>query len=213
MRHSGKLGLVVVAALAAVSCASQPSQERVPVGVVANFDNATRTISVQPDGATTAFSASQQPPRSDSAHTSQDTHVDIRSRRCTSLHVRSTVGAFIRAFNAGDQETLDRVFADSATFRWYSTNGPGARLRARARDRESLSRYFAKRHARSEQLRVRRLRFRGNSEGHGHFVFAVTRRADDMRPRVFRGKGAMECEGASRGRIIVWSMARASRSR
>lgn len=74
---------------------------------------------------------------------------------CTSAEVRQLVNRFVQAFNAGDQPTLQRPWAQSGHgFDWYSTDGPGQRIDPAGRDRASLGAYFAERHAHQETLRL-----------------------------------------------------------
>jgi hypothetical protein len=131
---------------------------------------------------------------------------------CAAIEVRSLVTSFIRAFNGGDSELLDRLYAKAPDFKWYSTGGPGVRLAPAAMDRSSLVRYFARRHARGERLTLRTFRFNGNTntpplKPYGNFVFTLTRRASDLRPTPYHGKGAAHCYPGD-DVIIVWSMAR-----
>jgi hypothetical protein len=82
-------------------------------------------------------------------------------------------------------------------------------------DRSSLVRYFLKRHARGERLTLRTFRFNGNTDApplkpYGNFVFTLTRRANDLQPTSYRGKGAAHCYSGEDA-IIVWSMARRAR--
>jgi hypothetical protein len=134
--------------------------------------------------------------------------------RCASTEIRALVVRFVSAFNYGESDLLDRVYAREPDFRWYSTDGPGRRLRLAASDRSSLLRYFAKRHADGERLSVRSLRFMGNTvapslKPYGNFVFRLVRSTNSRPPMVFRGKGAAHCY-PDEDQIIVWSMARAT---
>jgi hypothetical protein len=131
---------------------------------------------------------------------------------CAPSDVRGLVTSFIQAFNRGEGEVLDRLYAKEPDFKWYSTGGPGVRLRGAAMDRSSLLRYFEKRHTRAERLRLRTFRFTGNTKAqslksYGNFVFTLTRRAGDLAPTPYQGKGAAHCY-AGDDQIIVWSMAK-----
>ena len=130
---------------------------------------------------------------------------------CTRAETRALVLNFVRAFNRGESDALDRLFAAEPDFQWYSTGAPGMRLRAAAMDRSSLVPYFLRRHDRGERLTLRRFRFMGNTDmpplkRYGNFVFRLTRRAGDLRPTPYHGKGAAHCY-AGDDAIIVWSMA------
>ncbi len=152
------------------------------------------------DGATTSTSTSSAAARNTPAIA------------CTDAEVERLVTTFIQAFNRGDTEVLDHVFAKEPGFEWYSTDRPGARLREPAYDRATLSRYFAARHARRGRLRLRSFRFSGNThegggDSYGNFGYGLVRSADDLKPTRYHGKGAARCyeDGDV---IFVWSMAR-----
>jgi hypothetical protein len=124
---------------------------------------------------------------------------------CNKRELRSLVASFTDAFNAGELERLDRLFAREPGFEWYSTDAPGARFDTDARERATLVSYFARRVAKREQLSLRSFRFVGNSNGYGHFHYALVRRADDLAPTGYVGKGAAICT-AEGDVIAVWSM-------
>jgi hypothetical protein len=120
---------------------------------------------------------------------------------------------FIRAFNEGDSEPLDKLFVREPYFRWHSTPAPGKRVGDDAR--QTLIRYFKKRHEAGERLRLRTFKFGGNSAGgggdlspFGNFEYKLVRRADDLRPTEYVGKGASYCYANGRDVIFVWSMGR-----
>jgi hypothetical protein len=126
---------------------------------------------------------------------------------CTSTKVKSLVVSFVEVFNQGDLARLDRLFAPRGAFKWYSTNGPGARLNDAAYDRETLVHYFARRHEDGEQLELRSFKFNGNRDDYGHFEYGLVRSADDLAPTNYYGKGAAVCT-ATADVIAVWSMGR-----
>ena len=140
----------------------------------------------------------------------------IGVKLCTPAEVRSTVGRFVAAHNAGDGRRLDRVFAPEPDFRWYSTDAPGKRLLPAAADRASLSRYFASRHARHERLRLTSLRVNGNTiaagtlKSYGNFQFTLERKASDLPATDYQGKGALHCHRSTPDVLIVWAMGRAA---
>ena len=108
-----------------------------------------------------------------------------------------TLRAFVRAYDDGDIAALDRLFSRQR-FAWYSSGGPGRRLRDQATDRGTLLAYFRGRHRRGDRLA--RLSFRLNSSGPqlslGDFELDLQRRAADFRGgRWFAvtGKGALDC--------------------
>lgn len=127
---------------------------------------------------------------------------------CTGAEVHRLVHRFVQAFNAGDQPTLQRLWARSGRgFAWYSTDGPGRRINAVAEDRASLGGYFAERHARKETLRLTSFRFNSNQGAYGNFQYTLVRRAADLPPTGYAGKGAALCTSVPRT-IGVWSMAK-----
>lgn len=129
---------------------------------------------------------------------------------CTAEEVETLVQRLVHAFNGGDLKELDAIFAKEPDFEWYSTDGPGERVRTSAYDRSSLVRYFASRHARSERFVLRSFRFNGNSTTpYGNFVYGLTRSARDLDPTPYRGKGAAFCYRNRSDVIFVWSMSRA----
>lgn len=115
----------------------------------------------------------------------------------------AVVTDFVRSFNGGDFARLDRIFAkDDEGFQWYSTSGPGQRLRAEAYRRSTLIQYFRRRHTRHERLQLRSFRHNGG----GNFEYALVRRADDVPRARYHGKGAALCAVEAADIIIVWSM-------
>lgn len=127
---------------------------------------------------------------------------------CTSAEVHQLVNRFVQAFNAGDQPTLQRLWAQSGHgFDWYSTDAPGQRVDPAGRDRASLVAYFAERHAHRETLRLKSFQFNGDAASYGNFQYTLTRQADDLPPTAYIGKGAAVCTTIPR-RLGVWSMAK-----
>jgi len=133
-------------------------------------------------------------------------------RLCTAGEVETLVQRFVGAFNNGDIDELDELFAQEPEFEWYSTDAPGQRFTPVANDRPSLVPYFAGRHALGEQLTLRSFRFNGNSgtgrRSYGNFEYALTRSAQDLEPTPYRGKGAALCDPDRPDLIFVWSMGR-----
>jgi hypothetical protein len=125
---------------------------------------------------------------------------------CTAAEVRQLLDTFVAAYNRGDLRTLDRAFAGPGYFQWYSTGPPAARIRDSARNRATLMRYFAERHAAGERLQVLDFRFNGNSAVFGDFEYVLTRNASNFKPMHFTGKGSVVCNQRPR-LIAVWSMA------
>ena len=136
------------------------------------------------------------------------------AKACAPGEVRALVERFLAVFNAGDLARLDRTFAREPDFRWYSTDSPGRRFLPVAADRAGLIRYFARRHARDERLELQSLRVNSNTlaapKPYGNFEYRLVRRADDLAPTSYQGKGALHCYRSRPDAIIVWSMARAA---
>jgi hypothetical protein len=126
---------------------------------------------------------------------------------CTPSDVRVVVARFIDAFNRGDISQLDQLVSDQL-FSWYSTDAPGQRFNAEAKDRSTLMAYFAARHQQHERLALNSLDVGFTNDRAGGFVFSVTRSADDgLPPTRYGGKGEVQC--AIRPISVgVWSMAR-----
>jgi hypothetical protein len=124
---------------------------------------------------------------------------------CAAGEAQLLVQRFVRAFNARNLPTLERVFAPAASFNWFSTGAPGARLGPAAHDRSTLLPYFRARHRAGERLRLVRFSGGGNANGYSHFQFFIERRARALPPKVYEGKGAAIC-AASGDTISVWSV-------
>ena len=127
---------------------------------------------------------------------------------CHADEVETVVKRFVAAFNAGDLDGLDAIFAREPEFEWYTTGAPGERQPTASHDRSSLISYFAARHAVGERLALRSFQFNGNGRRpHGNFQYTLTRSADDLAPTRYIGKGAALCYRERADSIFVWSMA------
>jgi hypothetical protein len=129
------------------------------------------------------------------------------SNPCSTNDVRQVVERFIDAFNRGDLAQLDQLVSDQL-FSWYSTDAPGQRFNAEAKDRGTLMAYFAARHQQHEHLALNSLDITFTNDRAGGFAFSLTRSADDgLPPTRYGGKGEVQC--AIRPISVgVWSMAR-----
>ena len=130
---------------------------------------------------------------------------------CTATETRSTVTRFVAAWNEGRLNALDGLVAREPVFKWFSSGAPGDRGAA-AYDRSSLRRYFTRRHAQRDHIRIRFFRFNGSDVredgSYGHFEYKLERSAADYRqgePFDAVGKGAVNCP-LPRTAIAVWSM-------
>lgn len=130
-----------------------------------------------------------------------------RPSLCGARHTKTTVVSFLRDFNRGAPNRLNREIAREPDFIWYSVSGePGQRLNEQATDRSSLIPYFKARHAHHEHLSLTSFTFNGRHGGYGNFQYRLMRQADDLAdgtPVLYVGKGALSCRI---GRIAVWSM-------
>jgi hypothetical protein len=124
---------------------------------------------------------------------------------CAAGEAHAVVERFVRVFNARNIPALDRVFAPTPSFNWYSTGGPGVRLGPAAYNRSTLLPYFRARHRTGERLRLVRFQGGGNASGYSHFQFRIERRTRTLAPTVYQGKGAAIC-AASGNTISVWSV-------
>ena len=52
---------------------------------------------------------------------------------CTAVQTRSALASFVAAFDAGDYQRLNALFAGPSWFRWYSSSAPGERFDPQAR--------------------------------------------------------------------------------
>lgn len=137
---------------------------------------------------------------------------DLTSARsdCTAKEARAVFTDFLQAFNRGDGQKLDALFAEDPAFNWYSSSPPGRRLGAAAKTRATLLDYFRDRHRREDRLRLVEFQFTGSWSGNGNFGFEVRRSAADYEGgewfQVF-GKGACTCADKT-PKLIVLSLGR-----
>jgi hypothetical protein len=129
---------------------------------------------------------------------------------CAPGESRLVVERFVAAFNARNLPALDRVFAPADTFNWFSSGAPGVRRGAAAHDRSTLIAYFKARQRQGEKLRLVRFQGNGNSNGYANFQFRLERRARNLAPTVYQGKGAAICATIG-DTISVWSLGGAVR--
>jgi hypothetical protein len=119
---------------------------------------------------------------------------------CTPQATRTALASFVAAFNRNEDEKLGALFAQLPLFQWYSSNVPGLRTTAAARDRDGLIAYFRSRHVKRDRLRLVSFTFTGDSPGYGNFVFKMKRSAADYRRGAWfglTGKGAAVCSAQS----------------
>jgi hypothetical protein len=109
---------------------------------------------------------------------------------------------FIEAFNAGNTQRLDRLFAPPGDFLWYAIEG------YTHTDRTTLVRYLEQEHS-GVELRLTRFRFTGYGDGYGHFEICLIRTTREGALN-YHGKGAAICHPDDADVIAVWAMGRQS---
>lgn len=122
---------------------------------------------------------------------------------CTEGRVQRIVARFIEAFNAGDVQRLDRLFAPSGDFRWYVVDGYAHT------DRTTLVRYLEQEQSDGVKMSLTRFRFTGNRDDYGHFESFLVRTTNQGAVK-YHGKGASICHPDDADFIAVWSMGRES---
>jgi hypothetical protein len=125
---------------------------------------------------------------------------------CTGAQTRSAVSIFVTAYNKGDYETLDGLFAMPSAFQWYSSYRPGSRLGAKAKRRDNLISYFRGRHRAGDRLGLTSFQFNGSSNGYGNFGIGLRRVLPGFRDGDwFRtgAKGAALCEGETVQLVVM----------
>lgn len=107
---------------------------------------------------------------------------------CSQDETKRTIKAFIGAFNRGDVDVLDRLWAQEPDFKWYFVDDE--RDQEDSEDRRTLRLYFQERVLLNDHLELRQL---GVTPDGTDFAFKLLRTTDDERKRaagVFHGKGA-----------------------
>lgn len=143
--------------------------------------------------------------------------------RCTRESVEVLVRDFVRAYNTGDSQTLERAWAQEPDFQWYFVQDE--RGSGEAEKRSTLPAYFAMRHGLGDRLHLTDFRVGPpNDQGHFGIGFRLRRSSDDAAARgMWHGK-ASATEAASipdvsdptslrTCTLVVWSMGKESRQR
>lgn len=122
---------------------------------------------------------------------------------CSREHeVRLIRKVFVKAYNSGNLERLDEIFASEGTsqgkFQKY-TVGPIERNGFAAGDRSTLIPYFKQRHEEKDRIRIVDFTIgryeRGSNPGFG-FSFVLYRDSEEFSPVAkgyFVGKGSIDC--------------------
>jgi hypothetical protein len=116
---------------------------------------------------------------------------------CTSTQVEALVAQFVHAFNVGDVERLDRMFAPPGEFLWYVV---GAQTYT---DRSTLTSRFEQEHRAGVQLRLTRFKFNGHSNDLDHFEFSLVRTTPAAGAGPYDGKGASVCRSDGSAVIVM----------
>lgn len=155
------------------------------------------------------------------APTAQAGGTSRAAQSCDRESVADLVRTFVRAYNRGDSEKLDSMWADEPDFEWYAVS-PGERERDDAYDRETLIPYFEERHQLEDRLRLKALRI-GPADDRGHFRISYRlHRQSDQRDGSGRYHGKASAKevmtlpsvdnlSLSRCVLFVWSMGRQER--
>lgn len=125
---------------------------------------------------------------------------------CAPSEVRALVRTFIQAYNRGDVDYLDQIWAEEQDFFWYAVETDILRRGPLSEDRKTLSTYFRERSLRADQLRLRQLRVSWERGWHGAWdlTFELVRRSEDSAASGrYHGKGAATCQ-----RLHAWAMGR-----
>lgn len=140
---------------------------------------------------------------------------------CDRESVTDLVRNFVRAYNRGDSDKLDQIWAAEPEFEWYAVS-PDERERAEAYDRQTLVSYFELRHRLNDRLRLKRLRVGPpNEQGHFGIAYRLRRQSDQPSGRGFyHGKASakevmtlptLDNLSLSRCQLFLWSMGREQR--
>ncbi len=133
--------------------------------------------------------------------------------RCSAAEARGIVHHFVEAYNRGDVDYLDQLWAQEPEFFWYFDNAdPARRSPLLSEDRKTLTSYFTQRALLGDQLHLRKLSARWQRGWHAAWgiSFELHRVSDQPEAEgIFHGKGAVTC--GRRGSLLhAWAMGAAS---
>ena len=126
--------------------------------------------------------------------------------KCSRSEVRDLVRDFVDAYNRGDVDRLEQMWAQEPDFFWYFVQDDASRRGALSERRETLILYFVERSMYADHLRLRDLSIRWERGWHGAWdiAFKVTRTSDDPNAAGrYHGKGMATCQ-----RLHAWAMGR-----
>lgn len=131
---------------------------------------------------------------------------------CGRAEARAIVRGFVDAFNRGDVDHLDRMWAREPDFFWLFDSADTARRSELSEDRVTLPHYFRQRALFGDQLHLRSLSVRWQRGWHAAWgvSFELHRVSDE--PGVsgrYHGKGAVTC--GNEGQLLhAWAMGRST---
>ncbi|HEX2295515.1 MAG TPA: hypothetical protein VHN37_09430, partial [Actinomycetota bacterium] len=91
---------------------------------------------------------------------------------CGRAEARAIVREFVEAFNRGDVDYLDRIWAPEPDFFWFFDQGDHLRRSELSEDRTTLAHYFRQRALLGDQLHLRSLSARWQRGWHAAFGVA-----------------------------------------
>ncbi len=106
----------------------------------------------------------------------------VAKRKCTERRARAVIHSFVDAYNAGDLEALDAMFAISDFYQYRVL--PLERGEPAASERQSLLSYFEERHGQGDVFTLKSLEVGRAHRPEGGFYFHawLQRESKDLRP-------------------------------
>lgn len=131
---------------------------------------------------------------------------------CRPAEARAIVRGFVEAFNRGDIDYLDRMWAPEPDFFWFFDGADPTRRSELSEDRATLPLYFRQRALLGDQLHLRALGVRWQRGWHAAWGVSFELHRISDQPGVtglYHGKGAVTC--SDEGQLLhAWAMGRAS---
>jgi hypothetical protein len=132
---------------------------------------------------------------------------------CSRGEADRLVRTFTRAYNRGDVQVLERLWAHEPDFKWYFVQDE--RVGADAENRMTLPAYFAHRHTLGDRIDLRKVAVgRPSPSGHYGISFKLKRFSDQPESRgMWHGKASvteaaagLEVASTNSCALTVWSM-------
>lgn len=130
--------------------------------------------------------------------------------KCSRSEIRDFLTTFVDAYNRGDVDYLDQIWADEEHFFWYSDDADVLRRGPLSEDRKTLPVYFSERSLFGDQLHLGKLSIRWERGWHAAWgiSFKLHRTSDQPGATgAYRGKAAATC-GADGQFLHAWAMGR-----